>query len=119
MVNKTVETALMAIDKVKGEDTIVFEFSEKNPFIDYVIITSASNMRQVNAIAEHIKESLNEANLEIRHIEGNKDSKWILVDADTVIIHVFEENERQVYALEKLYASCKVVDINGNVSEIS
>lgn len=119
MVNKIVETALSAIDKVKGIDTIVFEFNKKNPFIDYVIITSASNMRQVNAIAEHIKDSLNEADLPLRHIEGNKDSKWILVDADTVIIHVFEESERQVYALEKLYASCEVVDIHGNLPTIS
>ncbi len=109
--DQSLEVVLKGIDKAKGMDTIVFNFNQLNPSIDYVVITSASNLRQVTAISDYIVEGLRENNLPLKHVEGGRDSKWILVDADHVIVHVFEESERHVYALEKLYACCEVVKI--------
>ena len=43
------------------------------------------------------------------HIEGNDSSKWILVDSSDIVVHIFEENERDIYALEKLYMNCERV----------
>lgn len=102
--NKILETALQAIGEKKGMDILTYDFHEVNPFIDDVIICSASNQRQVYAIADNVVDRLHEAGLYVRHMEGNQESRWILVDLDTVIVHVFHEEERQVYQLEKLYA---------------
>lgn len=109
--NQSLVTILKSIDKAKGYNTIVYDFNKFNPFIDYVVITTASNLRQINALAEYIREDLLNEQLPLKHIEGNKESKWVLVDADSVVVHIFEENERAVYALEKLYAGCDVVKL--------
>lgn len=107
--NEALEIILKAIEKAKGENTVIYKFNTLNPYVDYVIITSATNMRQVNAIADYVREALIIHDLGYRHIEGNDTSKWVLVDSDHVVIHIFEENERQMYALEKLYASCEKI----------
>lgn len=93
-----------AIDEKKGEHPIIYEFSSLNPFIDQVIIVSASNLRQVYAIAENIADRSKEHALPIRSIEGDRNSRWVLVDLNTVIVHVFLTEEREHFQLEKLYA---------------
>ncbi|NBK97787.1 MAG: ribosome silencing factor [Erysipelotrichia bacterium] len=101
-VENKVNIILDAIGKVKGQDIIVYDFTSINPFIDRVIICSANNMRQVYAIAQMIKEKCRENNIPVK-MEGNQDSRWILMDADEVIVHVFLDDEREVYKLERLY----------------
>lgn len=110
--DQTLSNILKSIEKAKGENIQVYKFSTRNPFIDYVVITSASNMRQVNAIAEYVREGLLASGLSFSHIEGNETSKWILVDGGNTIVHIFEETEREVYDLEKLYSQCEKVDIH-------
>ena len=104
-----ISTVLDAIDKAKGVNTIVYNVSNHNPFVEYVFITSASNSRQIHALADYVRESMIVHNLGFSHIEGNENSKWILVDSDDIVVHIFEENERDVYALEKLYMNCERV----------
>ena len=98
-----------AIDKAKGINTIVYHVADHNPFVEYVVITSASNARQIQAIAQYVREAMIVHDLEYSHIEGNESSKWILVDSSDIVVHIFEENERNVYALEKLYMNCERV----------
>ena len=107
--NNALKDVLEAIDKAKGSDTVVYRFHELNPLIDYVVITSATNTRQLHSLADYVKESLLEHGHGYRHIEGNDTSKWLLVDSDDIVIHIFEESEREVYGLEKLYANCERV----------
>lgn len=105
-----VEIIKKAIEDKKGEDIIVYDFHTLNPFIDYTILTSASNLRQVYAIADHVLDSAHEAGIPIRSMEGDKDSRWILVDLYHVIVHVFLDEERDVYKLEKLYADLPILE---------
>lgn len=105
--DEALKDVLEAIDKAKGYDTVVFHVSEQHPFLDYIVITSASNSRQIQALADYVKKALIEKNHGYRHLEGNDTSKWILVDSDQIVVHVFDEHEREVYALEKLYAACE------------
>ncbi|MGN1344795.1 MAG: ribosome silencing factor [Traorella sp.] len=107
--NKSLMDILDAIDKAKGFNTVVFDVKDHNPFIEYVVITSASNSRQLMAISDYVKECMLINHYGYRHIEGNDTSKWILVDSDDIVVHVFDENERSVYALEKLYINCERV----------
>lgn len=110
--DKILKTAVRALDEKKAKDILVYDFHNVNPFIDYVIIASASNLRQVYSLADNVVDRIQEHGLHVQHIEGNKDSRWILVDLDTVIVHVFYDEERHIYQLEKLYADLPKVDIS-------
>lgn len=98
-----------AISEKKGKDIIVYEFTKLNPMIDHTILASAGNQRQVFAIADNVIDRVKETGLKVKKMEGNKDSRWLLVDLDTVIVHIFLDEERRVYRLEQLYADLPVV----------
>ena len=104
------EVVKKAIDEVKGERVLKYDFRTLNPFIDYVIICSASNIRQVYAIASNVKDRVREHGYTIRSMEGSSESRWVLVDLDSVIVHVFLEEEREHFKLEKLYADLPCED---------
>lgn len=111
LVENKINVILDAIGKVKGEDIIIYDFTSINPFIDRVIICSANNMRQVYAIAQMIKEKCRENKIGVR-VEGNQDSRWILLDIDEIIVHVFLDDEREVYKLERLYGDLPRLESN-------
>ncbi len=94
---------LKAIDEKKAEQIVVYDFVQLNPSVDKVVICSANNQRQVHAIADNIKDRLYEHGFSLGHIEGNKDSNWVLVDCNEIVVHVFSYEERKHYQLEKLY----------------
>lgn len=110
--NETLDIILKAIDEKKGERIMVYDFNSVSPFIDYTVITSASNLRQVYAIANHIDDCMREHGHSIRRMEGNQDSRWILVDTGSIVAHVFLDEERDHYKLEKLYAGFPLVETN-------
>lgn len=93
-----------ALDEKKAERPLLYEFSACNPYLDYVVICSASNLRQVYAIAEHVAERVKEHASDVRAIEGDRNSRWVLVDLHTIVVHVFLDEEREHFQLEKLYA---------------
>lgn len=93
-----------AIQKTRGEDIIIYDFTSLNPFIDRVVITHGDNLRQVFAIANNIQDELKQQGYTMYRMEGDRNSRWILIDADDVIIHIFLEEERELYRLERLYA---------------
>ncbi len=99
-----VKTIIEAISKTKGKNTLIYDFTSITPFVDTAIICSADNMRQVFALATNIKNELREKGYDIRGFEGNQDSRWILIDAQEVIVRVFLDEEREIYHLERLYA---------------
>lgn len=106
------EVVQKAIDEKKGERPVLYEFSSLNPFIDHVVITSAGNLRQVYALADNVADRVKEHGYPVRSIEGDKDSRWVLVDLHTIIVHVFLEEERQHFQLEKLYADLPSKDFS-------
>ena len=92
-----------AIDEKKGEDIQVFDVTGRNPFYDYVVIATIGNSRQSNAIVDEIQKNLSFIKEEIKHVEGDpRDTDWILIDANGVLVHLFTENERVRVNLEEL-----------------
>ena len=79
------------------------------PFMDDIIVVTANNLRQNNAIAQNIKEKVKEAgfDVDIRQ-EGDAHSPWILLDLGSVVVNLFVKETRQVYNLDRLYADCPV-----------
>lgn len=91
-----------ALDK-KGADLLVLNLSEISSFADYFVICSASSDRQAQAIADAIEERLRAAGRRPISVEGYAASRWILLDYGDVLFHVFLEEARRFYALERLW----------------
>ena len=92
------------IDDKKGEDINIIDMRNVASLSSYYVICSVNSERQASAIAHDIENELIHNNLPYNHTEGKRgDSKWILVDAEEVIIHIFEKNERDVYNLDLLW----------------
>ena len=111
------EIAVRAADSKHAEDVRVLNIGEISIVADYFVIMSAGSNRQVAAIVDEITDKIEEAGGEVNHIEGKKDSKWILIDANGVVIHVFLNEEREFYNLEKLWSDAEEMDISEWVTE--
>lgn len=80
-------------------------------FTDYFVIASGSSDRQVKAIADGIEEALEKKGFPVRHKEGYKEANWVLIDSANVIAHIFHQETRDYYSLERLWAGAKKVKI--------
>lgn len=105
------ELIIKTLSDKKSEDIIAIDVSNSSPICDYFIICSALNERQMITLANSIDEELAKNNYEIKKIDG-KGSKWIVVDAKSVIVHIFSKEERDNYNLEKLWEPFPKVDIS-------
>lgn len=89
-----------------GENTVVYNISGKTPLVSYTILTSAGSSKRMNGLAARAKESLIENGFSINHVEGKRESEWLLVDANNVVVHIFSRNERDRIDLDSLYKGC-------------
>ena len=76
---------------------------------DYFLITSGSSTRQVQAIARHLQKELRDAGYRPLGMEGEQEGKWVLMDYDDVVIHIFYQPIREFYNLEGLWVEAKEV----------
>lgn len=100
----------LARDK-KARDIVILELKDLTILTDYFIICSGDSTTQVRAIVEHIEENLGRAGLKPLSIEGLSYSHWVLMDYGDIIVHVFEEETRHYYELEKLWLDAPRVEI--------
>src|SRR5574337_442527 len=103
----TLETAQLcaeAADGKKGFDILILDLRKLTYITDYFVICSAGNTTQVSAIADSIGQTLARTGKHPSHIEGQAEAQWILMDYGDVVVHVFDDQARQYYALEKLWA---------------
>ena len=106
------KTAVAAIEDKKGVDTVVLNISGITVIADYFIIASAENDRQLEALAENVKDALGRSGFECKSVEGFKRSGWVLFDYGDVIIHLFNRETRSFYDLERMYRDAKRVDLS-------
>src|SRR5690554_391117 len=98
------EVILKAIEDKKGNDVQIIDFKKQHALVDGFVVVDASNNRQMWAIIDHIKEEVENAGYQVKKIEGESSSRWVLIDCYDYVVHVFESDERDVYKLEKLWA---------------
>ena len=99
------ELIIKTIDDKKGEDINVIDMSNVASLASYYVICTVNSERQALAIAHELEKELIINNLPYNHTEGKRsDGKWILVDAEEVIIHIFTRNEREIYNLDLLWS---------------
>jgi len=92
-----------AADSKKALDILVLDLRKLTTICDYFVICSGSNSTQVGAIAEGIGQDLAKAGFHPSHVEGAMGATWVLMDYGDVVVHVFEEQTRAYYSLEKLW----------------
>lgn len=96
--------AARAADDKKADDTIVLAVGELLSITEYFVVTSASNRRLVRTIVESIEEQVRaELDRPPLRIEGLTEAQWVLMDYGDVVVHVFAEEMRQYYEIERLY----------------
>ena len=88
----------------KAKDLVILNVGGISSFADYFILCSGTSDRQVRAIANAIRENVKKAGMLPLGVEGEAGGKWILLDYDDVIIHVFLESVRTFYDLERLWS---------------
>ena len=103
--------AVAAADAKGGEDFVALDVSEPLPLVDIFLIITGRNERNVAAIADEIEDKLLEAGHKRLRREGRQESRWVLLDFGDLVVHVFHEQERVYYGLERLWKDCPVVPI--------
>ena len=100
-----------ALDDKKGIDIKVLDISEISVMADYFIIASGSNKSQVQALADNVEEEMLKLDIHSRQVEGYPSGNWILMDYGDFIVHVFNQDDRLFYDLERLWKDGKLVEI--------
>ena len=106
------QIACKAIDDKKGQDIKIIDIHNVSVIADYFVIASGTNSNQVQAIVDNVEEQLGRAGFEAKQIEGNRNSSWILMDYGDVIVHVFDEENRLIYDLERIWRDGKVLEMD-------
>ena len=109
--------ALKALDDKMAMDVKVLDINQVSVLADYFIIASGSNQNQVQAMVDNVDEMMTKAGYEPKQIEGTKNSSWILMDYGDLIIHVFDEENRLFYDLERIWRDGKVIDMEDFLKE--
>lgn len=109
--NELLQIAALAADAKQAEDLVALDVSGPLPLTDIFLLASGRSERNVVAIASEIEDRLIEAGAKPLRREGRAEGRWILLDFGDLIVHVFHEEDRMFYSLERLWKDCPVVPI--------
>lgn len=112
--NDFLQLAVKAIDEKHGIDIKVLDISKLSVLADYFIIAHGTNAPQIDAIVQNIDFRLSKQGIEPKAIEDSKNGGWTLLDYGHTIIHIFGQDERLFYDLERLWIEGKPVIFDAN-----
>lgn len=98
-----------AVEK-KAKDVVVIDLRGLSSVTDYYVICTGDSDIQVQSIARHLKEKLTEAGLDLLRMEGYQEAQWVLLDFGDVVVHVFYQEARSFYCLERLWGDAPQVN---------
>lgn len=114
---QVLKTVTKACQDKQANDITILNMDQISLIADYFLICHASNERQVQAIAKGVKDSLDESNIHVKNIEGLQHARWVIVDTGYVICHIFHEEERRYYNLERLWGDAPELSLPVQESE--
>ncbi|EIW17061.1 MULTISPECIES: ribosome silencing factor [Pelosinus] len=115
---KTLEEMIVAAaEDKKATDVVVLNVDGVSSVADFYVVCSAKSTIQVQAIADNIEDELKKQGIDLLHKEGHRQGRWILLDFGNGIAHIFVEEEREYYNLERLWGKARVMDTEEQLSE--
>lgn len=109
---KFAKIAYDALADKKAGDIRVIDISQVSIIADYFIIADGSNPNQLQAMCDAVDEALHKAGKPIKQMEGNRNSTWILMDYEDIIIHIFSKEDRLFYDLERVWSDGREISID-------
>ena len=113
---KATDQLAMTIESLedgKAEDIITIDLEGKSSLGDYMIVASGRSHRHVASIADKLAKQLREAGFGRPRVEGTDNNDWVLVDAGTIIVHIFRPEVREFYNIEKMWLAARPEDNSG------
>lgn len=107
--------AARAAADVKAEEIIALDVSEQLVLTDVFLLASGNNERQVAAIVDAVEEALHKLDAKPLRREGKSESRWVLLDFNDIVVHVQHAEDREYYALERLWKDCPVIPLPDDV----
>jgi ribosome-associated protein len=107
-----VKVAARAADEKKAQSVVVLRLSHITEFTDYFVICAGASTRQTQAIADAVIEELKRIKTRPLHIEGYNNAEWILIDYGAFVVHIFTEESRSFYDLERLWRDAEKVVVS-------
>lgn len=111
------EVIVRAADDRLAQDIMALDVAQLTPLADYFVVMDAKNDRQLAAIVDEITTVAHKNNFDLKNVEGKSGGKWVLIDMNDIIVHVFHYSERANYNLEKIWQDAPLVDIKDWVIE--
>ncbi len=103
-----------AVDEKKAANTLIIEVGPILAITEYFVITSASNRRLVRSVAEEVEAKVRDATgRSPLRVEGAREQQWVLIDYGDIVIHVFSDETRSFYEIERLYRDAPFIDWAG------
>lgn len=107
-----VKKVVKILDAKKAEKLEVIKVRDLTIISDYFVIASASNSTHVKALVDELEFKLKEEGITPERVEGYQNASWIVLDYLDVVVHVFYEETRNIYNLEKLWADGEAVSVD-------
>ncbi|AEV69584.1 ribosome silencing factor [Acetivibrio clariflavus] len=98
------EKIVEILNDKKAKDVKTIDISELTVIADYFVICSGTSTVHIKALADEVEEKMQEMNVELLRKEGYNSARWILLDYNSVVVHIFHEEDREFYNLERLWA---------------
>ncbi|MBF4551934.1 ribosome silencing factor [Pseudoclavibacter sp. RFBJ3] len=106
------DIAAKAADKRLGFDIVALDVSNNMPLTDIFLLVSGRNERMVLSIADEIEDAMRDIGQRTLRREGRREGRWVLLDFNDIVVHVFHEEERTFYGLERLWNDAPVVKLD-------
>lgn len=110
--------AAKALDDKKAKDVLVLKTAEQTVIADYFVICNGSSAPHVKALVDEVDKQLSEAGEPPMRREGLRSDIWVLMDFGCVLVHIFTDEARQFYNLERLWSDAQVIDAQELIKEI-
>ena len=109
---ETAKLAVRALDSKKGLEIKLVKIQDISSIADYFVIATGTSNTHVKALADEVQFKLDQEGISVSHVEGYRSDSWILLDYVDVIVHVFSEEAREYYDLERLWQDGEQIDIS-------
>lgn len=109
---ETAKLAAKALDSKKGHKIKIIKIKDVSSISDYFVIATGTSNTHVKSLADEVEFKLDQEGVSVSHIEGYRSDSWILLDYVDVIVHVFSEEAREYYDLERLWQDGEEIDIS-------